>query len=93
MTRETEVHALKTWPAYFQAIWDGRKAFEIRRDDRRFTANDTLMLREFIQDKPGYTGRFMLAVVQYVMSAPDMGLLQPGVVAMQLHQIQRFKPK
>lgn len=45
-------HVLKCWPPYFQAIWDGSKLFEIRRNDRNFKPGDTVILREWDPIKP-----------------------------------------
>ncbi len=43
-------HELKTWPRYFTPIWDGLKAFEVRKDDRTdsFSVGDELTLREWV---------------------------------------------
>ena len=37
-------HVLKTWPGAFDAVRDGRKRFEWRKDDRGFEVGDTLIL-------------------------------------------------
>lgn len=40
------IHALKTEPTYFGDIIDGKKAFEIRENDRNFKVGDYLALNE-----------------------------------------------
>ena len=61
-------HNLKTWPSVFQAVWDGAKTAEFRRNDRDFAVGDNLLLKEF---EPGqitegrYTGREILASVTH----------------------------
>jgi hypothetical protein len=72
-------HELKTWPEPFQAVLDGRKRYEIRKDDRGFAVGDVLHLREFrvdiakhgigghgIGDGGEYTGRSVRVRVTYV---------------------------
>lgn len=39
------VHVLKTWPVYFDAVRDGLKTFEVRRDDRGFQRGDIVELQ------------------------------------------------
>lgn len=58
-----EHHTLKTWPQFFNALWDDRKRFEIRRDDRKFTKGDILYLHEFDPGAERYTGRLIVAEV------------------------------
>lgn len=71
-------HELKTWPAFFEAIADGRKNFEIRLDDRGFQAGDKVLLREWDPairtgglslTASQYTGRELTADIGYVLHA------------------------
>jgi hypothetical protein len=61
-------HELKTWPVYFEAIWEKRKSFEIRKNDRGFQAGDTVLLREYRPEDRHYTGREVSARIAYVCS-------------------------
>jgi hypothetical protein len=65
-------HDLKTWPAPFQAVLDGRKTHEIRVADRPFAVGDVLLLREWNPEpaeRPrGYTGRSVEVDVMYLTS-------------------------
>lgn len=61
-----KTHELKTWPVYFNAMWDGRKTFEIRLNDRDFQVGDQLVLREFNPSDNTYSGRTMLRTVRYI---------------------------
>ena len=38
-------HTLKVWPEFFDAIHEGVKTWEFRRDDRGFRVGDVLVLR------------------------------------------------
>lgn len=81
------VHELKTWPAYFECVWDGEKTFEVRLDDRGFQKGDQVVLREWDRHRtclcpggdhsPGctkYTGRSVTARIGHVMaSTPPRG--------------------
>lgn len=78
-------HTLKTWPEYFQAVLDGSKPFEVRKNDREFAVGDRLVLQEFIPPaildgrSPGtYTGRSVLKQVSYVLDRnPFVDLVNP----------------
>ncbi|RYG63647.1 DUF3850 domain-containing protein, partial [bacterium] len=50
-----KVHDLKTQPEPFQAVWSGRKNFELRQNDRDFAMGDILLLREFDPKTQTYT--------------------------------------
>ncbi len=60
-------HELKIWPIYFAAVVDGRKRFEIRKNDREFMVGDTLRLREWNPaDGGAYTGAEIVVEVTYL---------------------------
>lgn len=40
-------HILKTWPNAFDAVRDGSKRFEWRRDDRGYEVGDVLVLKRW----------------------------------------------
>lgn len=75
-------HALKTWPEFFQPLWEGRKTFELRINDRDFKEGDILDLREFqpllptpSRPEPGrYTGRQVRVIVSHVLDPSKTGL-------------------
>lgn len=75
-------HELKTWDAVFDALVDGRKTFELRRDDRGFQVGDTLRLREWAPERAAYTGRELSVVVDYLLRAGLFPGLEPGFVIM-----------
>jgi hypothetical protein len=74
-------HVLKTWPEPFQAVLDGRKRYEIRKDDRGYAVGDVLRLREwdptpqtFGYSQAGYTQREHTVRVTYITPAGSWGL-------------------
>lgn len=46
-------HTLKTWPTYFDAVVNGEKLFEVRRNDRFFQRGDTVTLVRMDADSAG----------------------------------------
>jgi hypothetical protein len=59
-------HELKCWPAYFSAVLEGKKRFELRLDDRRFDVGDFITLKEWHLGE--YTGRTCQAKILYVLN-------------------------
>lgn len=74
MQRGGKVHRLKIMPEFYQAVIDGRKTFELRKNDRYFSVGDTLILCEWSED--GFTGREWRCQVSYMLEGYDG--LQPG---------------
>jgi hypothetical protein len=77
-------HDLKTWPGSFNALLDGRKTYEVRKNDRYYQVGDELHLREWSPDpfvnrygtqcEPGYTGRIARMRVVYLTPGGSFGL-------------------
>lgn len=64
-------HNLKILPCFFEPVVEGKKTFEIRRDDRGFQAGDTVTLQEYdpylgIVENHRFTGRTYNARIGYV---------------------------
>lgn len=76
----SKTHRIKTLPEYFQAVLEGRKPFEIRKNDRDFKVGDLLILEEWSSEEPslgGYTGRVTSREVVYIT---DFGQIEGYVV-------------
>ncbi len=89
MTKRT-VHDLKRWPVFYEAIDDGRKPFEVRKNDRGYNAGDVLLLREYEPEEPieaaRYTGNESHWLVTYVLSGSDFGV-RDGYVVMGIRRL------
>lgn len=67
-------HELKTHPDPFQALIEGRKRHEVRRNDRDFQVHDTLYLREWDPTTEAYTGRACTCTITYITPGGRYGL-------------------
>lgn len=71
-------HVLKTWPEPFQAVWDGTKTAEFRKNDRGFAKGDTLCLLEYNPDGQfdysRFSGREIIAEVTHIADDPRFGI-------------------
>lgn len=59
------IHELKILPEYFEAVADGTKRFELRKDDRGFTVGDEIILKEW--NGTEYTGRSVKKQISYIL--------------------------
>lgn len=67
------IHAKKIHPQYFAALAEGRKTFELRReDDWPYEVGDYLALNEWDPETELYTGRCMIVAITYVLRDPEM---------------------
>ena len=82
------IHELKCWPEYFEALWDGKKTFEIRKDDRGYQVGDYLVQREYDLNS-GYSGRVMVMSVTYVLDNPTF--VKDGYVVMSVDEVMGWE--
>jgi hypothetical protein len=73
-------HKLKTATAFYQALQDGRKTFEIRFNDRDYRVGDYLHLCQW--DGERFTGRNVWRRVSYVLTWGEFPGLASGYVCM-----------
>jgi hypothetical protein len=84
-------HELKTWPAFFAAVWRGEKTAEIRLDDRDFAKGDRMTLREYAPGEGIYTGMEIDAQITHV-TGPKVGAkfgLRPGFAMLSFRVITK----
>lgn len=93
----SQEHDLKLATEYFDAVANGDKSFEVRRDDRGFQKGDVLILRRFGKSwvtqqysyLKGTSGTYKteadtaLRRVTYVLTGGQFGI-EPGYVVMGL---------
>ncbi len=79
-------HDLKTWREPFEAVWTGRKRYEIRRNDRNYQVGDLLRLREWDQRAEEYTGRIVTVEVRYMTDGGTWDI-PTGVCVMSFEEV------
>ena len=67
-------HDLKCWPEPFQAVVDGVKTAEYRRDDRGFAVGDGLLLCEWDYKTEKFTGRQVYVTVMHIVRGGTFGV-------------------
>lgn len=89
-------HQLKCWHQYFDAIRDGDKNFEVRRDDRGFQKGDILKLCRTQEDRPDKIEYFGFGAepayvvrkrITYILTGGQFGI-EPGYVVLALEDVQ-----
>lgn len=74
------IHELKTIPPFFQEVKEGRKRFELRKNDRNFQVDDWLMLKEYFPETQTYSGEWTEVLVVYILK--DFAGIEDGYVIM-----------
>ena len=81
------IHELKIYPEYFEAVRNGTKRFELRKNDRDFRAGDYLALNEWDER---YTGRTELVKVTYILDPNDVMTCCGGYLVMSVVSCEEF---
>lgn len=82
------IHNLKIRPDHFQAVLNGVKKAEFRRDDRNFLVGDYLCLNEYgqcLHDSQliGFTGEIVYVLVTHIT---DLSEWAPGYVMLSIQR-------
>lgn len=72
-------HLLKTINPYFDHVLEGRKDFELRKDDRGFKVGELVELREYNPEK-GFSGAVIRKEIKYILRGPVYGLGEGWVI-------------
>lgn len=63
------IHEIKILPEYFEAVWTGKKKFEVRKNDRDYHVGDTVVLKEW--NGESFTGYAVTKRISYMLSSVD----------------------
>lgn len=83
------VHIVKTWREMFAHVWDGKKPFEVRKNDRDYRVGDLLIQREYDKDGRTFTGRYVRAIISYKLDGGQFGV-EPGYCVLALVSRNNF---
>lgn len=84
-------HYIKTLYPFFEAVWDGTKTFEVRKDDRRYSVGDWVVLQEIYQDSLAYSGKTIQAKVIYKLEGGQFGI-EEGYCVLGIQVTYKFDP-
>jgi len=77
-------HKLKVHPQFWMPLVEGKKLFELRRNDRNFKVADYVDLRRYDPSSIGFTGEGLSRQITYVLHPEDCPGLEPGYVILGL---------
>ena len=82
-------HFLKVVPEYFEALAEGKKGFEIRKDDSDYKEGDNLVLEEYKPEIKEYTGRCLTRKIIYVLRNAEQYGLREGFCILQIEKLHK----
>jgi hypothetical protein len=88
----------KISPKYFKEVAEGKKDFEIRKDDSDYEVGDILILEEYDPDKVegivGYTGKWITKRIKYKITHEEFPQgIQEGYCILGLEEIESFEER
>jgi hypothetical protein len=83
-------HTIKILPEYFNPTAAGKKAFELRKNDRNYQVGDTLQMKEW--NGENYTGREIQCYVTYFINESKFGIAE-GFCVLGTRTIDLIIPK
>ena len=84
------IHALKQEVQFFEDVINGRKLFEVRKNDRNYKVMDLIALNEWDPDKNLYTGRSCLVYIDYILD--DEVYVKEGHIVKEGYIVMTIKP-
>ena len=72
-----EHHELKSWPEFFGPLMDGKKTFDLRKNDRNFKVGDRIRFVEWTPETKSYTGRECERNIVYMIHGLGPGCIEP----------------
>lgn len=87
--RRRRCHAVKTVADVFPDVWEHRKPFEVRRDDRGYAVGDLLFQREYDPTAAAYSGRYVRGRITYKLDGGQFGIA-PGYCVLALDTLNNF---
>lgn len=83
-------HTIKILPEYFNATAAGKKAFELRKNDRNYQVGEKLQMKEW--NGTEFTGREIHCYITYILPEGKFGLSE-GYCALGTRIIDLVIPK
>ena len=62
-----KTHYKKLTQPFFDDVWDGKKMFELRKNDCDYKVDDFIILEEYDSAKNTYSGRNMRVLIKYIL--------------------------
>ena len=84
-----KIHELKTLKEYFWDVWNDKKSFEVRFNDRDYKVGDVLNLKWYIPESNEYMDYSILCEVLYILDDPQY--CKGGYVILGIKVLGRFE--